>query len=129
MKKVSVVTLFWCLMLVFSVLGGGTHLAFAHDSAQDARDEGTEEAMLHFLLHTKEHWEQLSESDEHSEFRAALRTDDGVWKSGDTYIIRANRERPGLKAGESITFHAGHPTATDGSLRHMPVFEELMNNV
>ncbi len=132
MKRISLVTLFSSLLLVFSVVGGGTHLAFAHDSAADALEEGTEEAMLHFLLHTKEHWEQLRDPDEYSEFRGDLRTDDGVWKSGDIYIILINQKLTGfmeLKAGEAVRFHARHPASADGSLRHIPIFEQLMERV
>ncbi len=114
-------------MFVFTVILGGTHLVFAHDSAVDARDKGTMQAMEDFLLHTKKHWEQLSNPDDHANFRAALRTDDGVWKDGDIYVVLVNQRSISLEAGESVVFHAGHPIAAEGSLRHIPIFEQLVN--
>ena len=132
MKKLNLLKLFSCLMLVFSVVGGGTHLAFANVTAADARSAGTMQAMEGFLLNVKERWEGLSNVDEHSEYRDTLRTDDGVWKSGDIYIIQVNQNITGfleLKAGEAVRFHAEHPASTDGSLRGIPIFKQLMDNV
>ncbi len=132
MKKISVVTLFLCLILVFSVVGVGTHLAFANVTAADARDAGTEEAMRAFLLNTKQQWEQLRDPDDHSEFRGALRINNGVWRSGDTYIILVNQKLTGplqLEAGEAVRFHAGHPASADGSLRGISIFQDLMDKV
>ena len=131
MKKVSLVTLFSSLLLVFSVVGGGTHLAFANTAA-DARSAGTEEAMRAFVVSTKQRWERITDPDGHSEFRVAMRTDDGVWKDGDIYIISVNQKiflPQILEPGESILFHGGHHGSTDGSLRHIRIFEQLMTEV
>lgn len=137
MKKTAMATLFSCSMLVLTVVFGNTHSASAHEgsmyttTAQQASEMGTMEAMRDFLLHMKEHREQIRNDDEHSEFRNAMRTDNGVWKYGTTYIITVNTGRVGrtLQAGEAIGFHAEHPAATDKSLRHIPIFQELMVKV
>ncbi len=88
--------------------------------------------MRAFLLNTKQQWEQIRGFDDHTEFRNALRTDDGVWKSGNTYIILVNEEITGfltLEAGEVIRFHAKYATSKDLSLGDIPLFKELMDRV
>lgn len=81
-------------MLVLAVVFADTHPASAHEmyttTAQQARETGTMEAMRDFVLHVKEHREQLRNYDDHAEFRNVMRTDDGTWKSGNTYIIAVN---------------------------------------
>lgn len=119
-------------MFVLAVVFADTHPASAHEmyttTAQQARETGTMEAMRDFVLHVKEHREQLRNYDDHAEFRNVMRTDDGTWKSGNTYIIAVNSGEFGgrTKAGEVISFHAQHPGATDKSLRNIKIFEELM---
>ena len=133
MKKAAMVTLFSCFMLVLTLVFGNTHSAFAgHGVTAQQASAGDMDDMKNFLLHMKEHLEQIRNDDEHAEFRNALRTDDGVWKSGTTYIIFVNRKLSGpqtFEAGEIIDFHAGHPAAQGGSLRHIPIFEQLMTEV
>ena len=92
---------------------------------------GTMEDMKNFVLHVKEHRELIRNYDEHAEFRNNMRTDDGEWKSGTTYIIAVNSGefRGSTKAGEVISFHAQHPGATDKSLRNIKIFEELMMKI
>ena len=137
MKKSAKVALLSCFMLVLAVVFGTTHSASAHDgsmyttTAQEA-STGTMEDMRDFVLHVKEHREQLRTYDQHAEFRNAMRTDDGTWKSGTTYVITVNRTSMGLqnlRAGEVISFHAEHDDALDESLRHIGIFEELMTEV
>ena len=80
-------------MLVLAIVFGNTYSTFAHDgsmyttTAQQASETDTMEAMMDFVLHVKEHREQLRGYDEHAKFRNDMRTDNGVWKSGNTYII------------------------------------------
>ena len=133
MKKAATVVLFSCFMLVLAVVFFLPPPIFAHETysttARQASEMDTEQAMKDFVLHVKEHREQLRSYDEHAEFRNALRTDDGVWKSGNTYIIAVNRASMGLqdlRAGEVISFHAEHDDALDGSLRNIGVFDRLM---
>ena len=138
MKKAATVTLFSCFMLVLVFVLTGTHSASAHDgggmyttTAQQA-SEGDRDAMRDFVLHVKEHREQIRDYDEHAEFRNAMRTNDGTWKSGATYVIVVNRASGGLlnlRAGEVISFHAEHNTALDGSLRNIGIFDRLMMEV
>jgi hypothetical protein len=93
---------------------------------------GTMEDMRNFVLHVKEHREQIRSYDEHAEFRNALRTNDGEWKSGATYVIVVNRASRGLlnrEAGEVISFHADQDSALDGSLRGVGIFDQLMTEV
>ena len=134
MKKAATITIFSCFMLVLALVLTGTHSAFADHgvTAQQASEMNTEQAMKDFVLHVKEHREQIRDYDEEAEFRNAMRANDGVWKSGATYVITVNRASMGLlnlKAGEVISFHADQDDALDGSLRGIGVFERLMTKV
>lgn len=127
MKKIAVVTLFFFCIIVFSAAPP----AFAHDgvTAEEA-SAGDMEDMKNFLLHLKEHRARISTVDSQIEFRNALRTDNGVWRSGDTYVITVNKSGGGEeKSGDTIFFHAKYPSAVSGSLRDIPVFERLMTEV
>ena len=142
MKKSAKVALLSCFILVLAVVFGTTHSASAHDgsmyttTAQEA-STGTMGDMRNFVLHVKEHREELRTYDDHAEFRNAMRAS-GIWKSGTTYVIVVNKESArGLqpvKAGEIISFHAEHDSAQgddnalDGSLRDIgiEVFDRLM---
>ena len=123
-------------MFVLAIAFGDTYSASAHEmhttTAQQASEMNTEQAMMDFVLHVKEHREQLRTYDQHAEFRNAMRTDDGTWKSGTTYVITVNQTSSGLqnlKAGEVISFHAEHDDALDKSLRHIGIFHRLMTEV
>jgi len=134
MKKSATVTLVSFFMLVLVVVFSTTLPASAHDggtyttTAQQASEMNTKQAMMDFVLHVKEHREQLRSYDEHAEFRNAMRTS-GTWKSGTTDVITVNRASMGLlnlRAGEVISFHAEDDDALDGSLRHIGIFDQLM---
>ena len=137
MKKAATVVLFSCFMLVLAAAFGDTRSASAHEGSTHATtaqqaSEGTMEDMRNFVLHVKEHREQLRDYDEHAEFRNAMRTDDGTLRSGSTYIITVNRASSGLlnlRAGEVISFHAEQDLALDGSLRGIGIFDQLMMEV
>ena len=138
MKKAAAVALFSCFMLVLVVVFGDIYHASAHEgsthttTAQQASDMNTEQAMMDFVMHVKEHREQIRSYDEHAEFRNDMRNDDGTWKSGNTYVIVVNRASMGLlnlKAGEVISFHADQDDALDKSLRGIGVFDRLMTEV
>ena len=124
-------------MLVLTTVFGDTHPASADEmyttTAQEASEMDTMEAMRNFVLNVKEHSEKLRADNEHAEFRAEMRTDDGVWKSGTTYIITVNTKTEGLRrtfeAGELVNFHAEHPAASNGSLKHIGIFQELVTEV
>lgn len=123
-------------MFVLVVAFGDTRSTSAHEmyttTAQEASEMKTEQAMMDFVLHVKEHREQLRSYNGHAEFRNAMRNDDGTWKSGNTYVIVVNRASSGLqdlKAGEVISFHAEQDRALDRSLRHIGIFERLMTKV
>lgn len=123
-------------MLVLAVVFFLPPPIFAHETysttARQASEMNTEQAMMDFVLHVKEHREQLRSYDEHAEFRNAMRTDNGTWKSGTTYVITVNRTSMGLlnlRAGEVISFHGEHDDALDESLRHIGIFERLMTKV
>ena len=124
-------------MLVLTTVFGDTHPASADEmyttTAQEASEMDTMEAMRNFVLNVKEHSEKLRADNEHAEFRAEMRTDDGVWKSGTTYIITVNTKTEGLRrtfeAGELVNFHAEHPAASNGSLKHIGIFQELITEV
>ena len=124
--------LFSCFIFVLTVVFAGTHPASAHEMYTTTAKEastGTMEDMRNFVLHVKEHREQLRSYDEHAEFRNGMRTDDGAWKSDTTYVTVVNRASSGLlplRAGEVIIFHADQDDALDGSLRHIGVFDRLM---
>lgn len=127
--------LFFCFMFILVVAFGDTRSTSAHEmyttTAQQA-SEGTMGDMRNFVLHVKEHREQIRDYDEHAEFRNAMRTNDGTWKSDTTYVIAVNRRASGfqnLEAGEVISFHADQDRALDGSLRGIGVFERLMTEV
>lgn len=135
MKKAATITMFSCFMLVLAVVFADTHPASAQEmyttTAQEA-STGTMEDMRNFVLRVKEHRELLRSYDEHAEFRNAMRTNDGEWKSGTTYVITVNQAARGfqnLEAGEVISFHADQDSALDGSLRHIGIFERLMTEV
>ena len=125
MKKVAAITLFFFCIIVFSAAPP----ALAHDGAT-AREAsaGDMEKMKDFLLHLKRHRARIMDDDSQIEFRNALRTDNGVWRHGDTYVITVNREETGtsVQSGDIIFFHAKYPSAASGSLRDIPVFRELI---
>lgn len=133
MKKFAAITLFFFCVIVFSAAPP----VLAHDgvTAEEA-SAGDMDDMRDFLLHLKRHREQRVTSDEgRIEFRNALRTDNGVWRHGDTYVITVNKSTGGeatgdpFQSGDIILFHGKHPEALSASLRGLPIFEELMNEV
>lgn len=130
MKKMAALTLFFFCIIVFS----DTPPAFAHNgvTARDA-SAGDMDDMRNFLLHLKEHRALVRSGDSQIEFRNALRTNNGVWRHGDTYVITVNKRGegtgPATEPGDIIFFHAKHPAAVSGSLRGIPVFERLMTEV
>ena len=123
MKKFAAVTLFFFCIVVFSAAPP----VLAHDgvTAEEA-SAGDMEDMRNFLLHLKRHRAGIDTVDRQIQFRNALRTDNGVWRHGDTYVITVNA---GEEAGDIIFFHAKYPSAVSGSLRDIPVFERLMTEV
>ena len=128
MKKFAAITLFFFCIIVFSAAPP----ALAHDGVNaEVASEGDVEDMRNFLLHLKSHRARISTVDRQIEFRNALRTDNGVWRHGDTYVITVNREETGtsVQSGDTIFFHAKYPSAVSGSLRHIPVFKRLMTEV
>lgn len=134
MKKFAAATLFFFCMFVFAA----TSPAFAHElyeaTAKDA-NAGNMEDMRKFLLHVKEHRALIKTVDRQIEFRNALRTDNGVWRSGDTYVITVNKSGGGeetgasVQSGDIIFFHGKYPGALSGSLRHIPIFRNLIDRV
>ena len=129
MKKVAAVTLFFFCTVVFSAAPP----VLAHDGVTarvaSAGDMGD---MRDFLLHLKSHRAGINTVDRQIEFRNALRTDNGVWREGDTYVITVNTGEeadPSIQAGDIIFFHAKYPSAVSGSLWGIPVFERLMTEV
>lgn len=130
MKKIAAVTLFFFCIIVFS----DTPPALAHNgvTAKEA-SAGDMDDMRNFLLHLKEHRALVRSGDSQIEFRNALRTNNGVWRHGDTYVITVNKRREGTgsatEPGDIIFFHAKHPAAVSGSLRGIEIFERLMTSV
>ena len=137
MKRTTVIALLSCCISVLAVVFADTRSAFADHGeakpAEQAASAGTEDAMKNFLNYVIEALENLSADGARQaaqvEFRNALRANDGVYRHDDTYSIVVNPTEPDLKAGEVIYFHAGHRTATSGSLRDIDIFEELMDKV
>ena len=132
MKKVAAVILFFFCIIVFSAAPP----ASAHDGVTaEQASAGDEEDMKNFLLHLKRHRALVTSDDAQVEFRNALRTNNGVWRHGDTYVITVNK--PGgqqgsgspVQAGDIIFFHAKYPGALSGSLRHIPIFRDLIDMV
>ena len=124
MKKAAAAVLFFFCIIVFSAVPP----VLAHDgvTAEEA-SAGDMEDMRNFLLHLKSHRALVKGDDSQIEFRNALRTDNGVWRHGDTYVITVNKEEPGTSAaGDTIFFHAKYPSAVSGSLRDIPIFRELI---
>ncbi len=134
MKKFAAVILSFFCIVVFSAVPP----ALAHDgvTAREA-SAGDMDNMRNFLLHLAEHRELVrnaaSPDDRQIEFRNALRTDNGVWRHGDTYVITVNKRGagtgPAAEPGDTVFFHAKYPAAVSGSLRGIPVFERLMTDV
>ncbi len=130
MKKMAAVTLFFLCIIVFS----DTPPAFAHNgvTAKEA-SAGDMDDMRNFLLHLKEHRALVRSGDSQIEFRNALRTNNGVWRHGDTYVITVNKRGEGTgssgQPGDIIFFHAKYPAAVSGSLRGIEIFERLMTSV
>lgn len=127
MKKAVALTLFFFCIIVFS----DTPPAFAHNgvTAREA-SAGDMDDMRNFLLHLKEHRALVRSGDSQIEFRNALRTNNGVWRHQDTYVITVNKSVSGEEeSGDIIFFHAKYPSAVSGSLRGIPVFERLMTEV
>jgi hypothetical protein len=134
MKKVAAAVLFFFCIVVFSA----TPPAFArHGVTAREASAGDMEDMRKFLLHLAEHRELVrnaaSPDDKQIEFRNALRTDNGVWRHGDTYVITVNKRGegtgPATEPGDTVFFHAKYPSAVSGSLRGIQVFEGLMTDV
>ncbi len=126
MKKISAVTLFFFCIIVFSV----TPPAFAHDGVTaEQAGSGDGADMKNFLLHLRRHQARsMDDDDDRTEFRNAMRTDNGVWRRGDTYVITVNSSGGGVSAGEVISFHAKYPSAVSGSLRSVEIFRELVDS-
>ncbi len=139
MKKVAAAALFFFCMFVFAT----TPPAFTHemytttakevsDANMGSDDREAERAMKDFLLHVKEHRAPIRSDDSQIEFRNALRNNNGVWRHGDTYVITVNKsgseEETGtsVQSGDIIFFHAKYPAAGSGSLRHIPIFQQLI---
>lgn len=123
MKKAAAVTLFFFCIVVFSA--APPVLAQNEVTAKEA-SAGDMEDMKKFLLYLKSYRAGIDTVDRQIEFRNALRTDNGVWRHRDTYVITVNA---GEEAGDIIFFHAKYPSAVSGSLRGIPVFERLMTEV
>ncbi len=130
MKKVAAVTLFFFCIIVFSAAPP----ASAHDGVTAERaNAGGEEDVKKFLLHLKKHRARAISDDRQVEFRNALRTNNGVWRDGDMYVITVNKPggRQGsgspVQAGDIIFFHAKYPGALSGSLRDIPIFRDLVD--
>ncbi len=131
MKKIATAVLLFLITIVFSAVPP----AFAHDGpdAEDA-SSGDMDDMRNFLLHLKEHRGRISSDDSQAEFRNALRTDNGVWRHGDTYVITVNKSGDGevpssAQSGDIIFFHAKHPAAVSGSLSGIAIFQDLIDKV
>ena len=128
MKKVAAAALLFFCIIVFSA----TPPVLAHDgvTAEEA-SAGDMEDMRNFLLHLKRHRTRINTDDGQIEFRNALRTDNGVWRHGDTYVITVNK--PGSQEepdpGDIILFHAKYPAAGSGSLRGIQIFRDLVDMV
>ena len=126
MKKFAAFTLFFFCMIGFSV----TPPVSAHDgvNAEEAGAGGMEE-MKNFLQHLRRHQAALpaDDDDRQIDFRNAMRTDNGVWRHGDTYVITVNSTGAGVSAGEVISFHARYPAAVSGSLRSIEIFRNLVD--
>lgn len=128
MKKVTTATLFLFCVIVFSAAPP----AFAHDGATaETASAGDKDDMEAFLEHLKSHRAQIDTDDGQIEFRNALRTDNGVWRHGDMYVITVNKSGGGEAAssGDIIFFHAKYPAAGSGSLRGIQIFRELIAKV
>ena len=94
MKKAVALTLFFFCIIVFS----DTPPAFAHNgvTAREA-SAGDMDDMRNFLLHLKEHRALVRSGDSQIEFRNALRTNNGVWRHQDTYVITVNKRGEGTR--------------------------------
>ena len=132
MKKVAAVTLFFFCIIVFSAAPPVS----AHDGATaEQANAGGEEAVKKFLLHLKKHRAGAISDDRQIEFRNALRTNNGVWRQDDMYVITVNKAGSGegtgasVQSGDIIFFHAKYPGALSGSLRHIPTFSKLIDKV
>lgn len=135
MKKAVAVALFFFCMIVFSdALSVFAHEMYtktaeeASDANMGSDDQEAEKTMKDFLLHVKEHRTKLATVDRQIEFRNALRTDNGVWRRGDTYIIMVNTSGDDASAGDIISFHAKYPAAVSGSLRGVEIFRNLIDS-
>jgi hypothetical protein len=128
MKKVAAAALLFFCIIVFSA----TPPVLAHDgvTAEEA-SAGDMEDMRNFLLHLKRHRTRINTDDGQIEFRNALRTDNGVWRHGDTYVITVNREETGtsVQSGDIVFFHAKYPSAGSRSLRGIQIFQDLIEMV
>ena len=130
MKKVTALTLFFFCVIVFSAIPPAS--AHERTTAQQASERDTEAAMRDFVLHVKEHREQLRNHDEHAEFRNAMRNSNGVWRHRDMYVIAVNKAGSrqqgdtSVQSGDIVFFHGKHPSAGSGSLRNIAIFERLM---
>ena len=125
MKKFAAVTLFFFCMIGFFA----TPPVSAHDGVTASQaSSGDGEDMKNFLLHLRSHQAALAADDDSQiDFRNAMRTDNGVWRRGDTYVITVNSAGAGVSAGEVISFHAKYPSAVSGSLRGIEIFRNLVD--
>ena len=144
MKKVAALTLFF--LCVFILVFSAAPPAFAHEmhrttakQASDANmgsdDQEAERAVKDFVLHVKEHRARVMSEDAQREFRNALRSSNGVWRQGDMYVITVNKAGSGeqtgtsVQSGDIVFFHGKYPSSGSGSLRHIPIFRNLIDMV
>ena len=132
MKKVVALTLFFSCVIVFSAaLPASAHEMYT-TTAKEASEMNTEQAMKNFVLHVKEHREQIRNYDKHADFRNAMRNSNGVWRNRDMYVITVNKTGGGqqtdapVQSGDIVFFHGKHPSAGSGSLRKIAIFDRLM---
>jgi hypothetical protein len=144
MKKVAALTLFFfCVfMLVFSAAQPvSAHEMYrttakeASDANMGSDDQEAEGAVKDFVLHVKEHRARIMGEDAQRDFRNALRNSNGVWRQGDMYVITVNKTGSGeqtgtsVQSGDIVFFHGKYPSAGSGSLRHIPIFRDLIDMV
>lgn len=140
MKKFPAVTLFFFCVIVFSAaLPASAHEMYrttakeASDANMGSDDREAERAVKDFVLHVKEHRARVISEDAQREFRNALRNSNGVWRQGDMYVITVNKTGSGqqtdtsVQSGDIVFFHGKYPSAGSGSLRHIQIFQDLID--
>ncbi len=90
-----------------------------HDenSATAADATNNKESMRAFLQHVKSHYDKIATSSTFLAFRSSIRIDDGVFRDGTTYIIRA-------QLGGRVITHPAYPLLQGGSLYEFKDDEE-----